>query len=64
MLQDVLFPDGFRKVKGNRNLLYRIRIAKYYRLIYTVDEEKIIILAVKVGPRKDVYRQIHQLKIR
>jgi len=56
MLQDNPFPEGFRKVEGNRGILYRI--AKYYRLIYAVDEEKLIILAVRVGPRKDVYRQI------
>ncbi|EDN66740.1 Plasmid stabilization system [Beggiatoa sp. PS] len=63
MLQDVPFPTGFRKVEGNRGTLYRIRIAKYYRLIYAVDEEKLIILAVRVGPRKEVYRQIHQIQI-
>jgi mRNA interferase RelE/StbE len=63
MLQLEPFPEGFRKVEGNRGLLYRVRIAKYYRLIYAVDEEKLIILAVRVGPRKDVYRQIHQLKL-
>jgi len=63
MLQDNPFPGGFRKVEGNRGILYRIRIAKYYRLIYAVDEEKLIILAVRVGPRKDVYRQIHQIQL-
>jgi len=63
MLQDNPFPEGFRKVEGNRGILYRIRIAKYYRLIYAVDEEKLIILAVRVGPRKDVYRQIHQIQL-
>ncbi len=63
MLQDNPFPEGFRKVEGNRGILYRVRIAKYYRLIYAVDEEKLVILAVRVGPRKDVYRQIHQISI-
>jgi len=63
MLQDIPFPEGFRKVEGNRGTLYRVRIAKYYRLIYAVDEETLIILAVKVGPRKDVYRQVHQIKM-
>lgn len=63
ILQANAFPEGFRKVEGNRGLLYRVRIAKYYRVIYAVDEEKLMILAVRVGPRKDVYRQIHQIKI-
>lgn len=63
ILQGNPFPEGFRKVEGNRGLLYRVRIAKYYRVIYAVDEENLIILAVRVGPRKDVYRQIHQMKI-
>jgi mRNA interferase RelE/StbE len=63
ILQDNPFPEGFRKVEGNRELFYRIRIAKYYRVIYAVDEEKLMILAVRVGPRKEVYRQVHQIKI-
>ncbi len=33
MLQDNPFPERFRKVEGNRGTLYRVRIAKYYRLI-------------------------------
>ncbi len=33
MLQDNPFPERFRKVEGNRATLYRVRIAKYYRLI-------------------------------
>jgi len=63
MLQNNPFPEGFRTVEGNRGILYRVRIAKYYRVIYAADEEKLIILAVRVGPRKDVYRQIHKIKI-
>jgi mRNA interferase RelE/StbE len=51
------FHDGFRKVEGNRCVLYRVRVSKYYRVIYAVEEEKLIVLAVRVGPRKDVYRR-------
>ncbi len=62
-LKENPFPDGFRKVEGNRCVFYRVRIAKNYRIIYAVNEEQLIVLAVRVGPRKDVYRQINQIKV-
>ncbi len=46
------FPPGTKKLKG-RNA-WRIRIG-VYRVIYTVEHEKLIIMIVKVSHRKDVY---------
>jgi mRNA interferase RelE/StbE len=41
-------------VAGEANL-YRIREGDY-RIIYTIQDKKLIVLAVKIGDRKEVYR--------
>jgi mRNA interferase RelE/StbE len=48
------FPDGTAAVKGHDNV-YRIRIGDY-RLIYHLGEETITVLVLRIGHRKDVYR--------
>lgn len=48
-------PDGYKKLSGNNDPpLYRIRVGDY-RIVYTVEEDCLIILIVEVGHRKDVY---------
>jgi len=49
------FPEGSRKLKGEDNS-YRIRQGKY-RIIYEVLNKKLIILVLKIGHRKDVYKK-------
>lgn len=44
------------KMKGD-NPFHKIRVGNY-RIIYEIQEEVIIILIVKIGHRKDVYRNI------
>jgi len=47
-------PEGCKKLRGNlRPSLYRIR-AGDYRIIYTIQEEVLLILIVEIGHRKDV----------
>jgi len=46
-------PANSKKLTGRD--AYRIRIGNY-RVIYEVDDGKLIILVVRVGHRKDVYR--------
>jgi mRNA interferase RelE/StbE len=48
-------PDGCKKLKGEDSL-YRIRVAKTYRIIYEIKDQKLIITVVKVGHRREVYR--------
>jgi len=50
------FPAGAVCLQGISNL-YRIRHANY-RVIYQVSNDELIILVVKVGHRKEVYRSI------
>ena len=46
-------PAGHKKLKG-RNA-YRIRSGNY-RIIYEIIDNKLIVLVVAVGHRKDIYR--------
>jgi len=45
-------PDS-KKLKGEE--LYRIRIGGY-RVVYEIRDEELVVIVVKVGHRKDVYR--------
>jgi len=44
------------KMKGD-NPFHKIRVGNY-RIIYEIHEEVLIILIVKIGHRKDVYRNL------
>ena len=48
------YPPGYRKLKGEE-LSYRIRVGDY-RVVYEVHEDMVLILVLRVGHRKDVYR--------
>ena len=43
------------KMKGN-NPFHKIR-AGVYRIVYEIHEDRLVILVVKVGNRKDVYKK-------
>ena len=47
-------PRGSRKLSGYDDV-FRIRIGKY-RVLYSFDEGRLVILILKVGHRRDVYR--------
>ena len=47
-------PRGARKLNGYDDL-FRIRVG-VYRVIYSVDDERIVAIILKVGHRGDVYR--------
>ena len=46
-------PPGSRKLSGHDR--YRLRQGAY-RIIYSIDDAQIVVVVVKVGHRKDVYR--------
>ena len=46
-------PPGSKKLSGNDK--YRVRQGSY-RIIYSIEDNELIIVVVKVGNRKDVYR--------
>jgi len=47
-------PQGCRKLKGYENT-YRIRLG-VFRIIYCIDDERLMVVIIKVGHRKHVYR--------
>jgi mRNA interferase RelE/StbE len=46
-------PSGCEKLSGQER--YRIRQG-VYRIVYEIDDHVLIVLVVKVGHRRDVYR--------
>lgn len=47
-------PAGVRKLAGEEGL-YRLRSGDY-RVIYTVQDEVLLVLVLKVGHRREAYR--------
>ena len=48
-------PDGSRKLSGSERT-YRIRSGDY-RVVYTVEDDRLVIEVVRIGHRRDVYRR-------
>lgn len=53
-LADEPRPRGCRKLRDGQDT-YRIRVG-YYRIVYAVEDSRLLVLVVKLGHRKDVYR--------
>jgi mRNA interferase RelE/StbE len=47
-------PHGSEKLSGV-DQLYRIRVGDY-RIIYAVEDNRLLVLVVKIGHRREVYR--------
>ena len=53
-LADDPFPRGSRKLSGYDDV-FRVRAGRY-RILYSVAEHALIIMVLKIGHRKDIYR--------
>lgn len=47
-------PRGVKKLEGETDV-YRIRVGGY-RIIYQVQDKALIVLVVKLGDRKEIYK--------
>ena len=47
-------PPGTRKLRGYADV-FRVRIG-VYRIIYSLEQDRLLIIILKVGHRRDVYR--------
>ena len=47
-------PRGARKLTGYEDV-FRIRVGRY-RVLYSIEENRLVVLILKVGHRSDVYR--------
>jgi len=48
-------PPGAVAMKGSKKGLLRIRVGNY-RVIYTIEDDRLIVVVVRVSHRKDVYQ--------
>ncbi len=48
------YPEGCRNLRGYQNV-FRLREGSY-RIIYSVETNRLLVIILKVGHRKDVYR--------
>ena len=54
-LQDEPHPPGHKKLQGSEHT-YRIRVGDY-RVVYSIENQILLIEIVKVGHRKDIYKK-------
>ena len=55
-IENSLPPLEETKLKGN-NLFHKIRVGDY-RIVYEIQDDVLIILVIKIGHRKDVYKRL------
>ena len=46
--------SGCRKLSGSDDI-FRLRLGDY-RIIYRVEDEKLVVLVIEIGHRRDIYR--------
>lgn len=51
-------PQGIKKLAGEEDL-FRLRVGDY-RIIYQIQEKRLVVLVVGVGHRADVYRGLRR----
>ena len=49
-------PEGHKKLQGSEHT-YRIRIGDY-RVVYSIEDQVLLIEIVKVGHRKNIYKKM------
>jgi mRNA interferase RelE/StbE len=54
-LEDDPRPPGSVKLAGTENL-WRIRVGDY-RMIYEIHDDRLVVLVVRIGHRRDIYRR-------
>jgi mRNA interferase RelE/StbE len=54
-LRDEPRPAGAKMLTGMHGVL-RIRVAGDYRVLYTVNDDKLVVLVVDAGHRRQIYR--------
>ncbi len=50
-------PHGVEKLEGKRGSFYRLRVGDY-RILYEIQDEILLVLVIKVGHRREVYRRM------
>ena len=48
-------PSGVKMLKGKRGDFYRLRVGDY-RILYQIKSETLLVVVIKIGHRREVYR--------
>jgi len=48
-------PAGVRKLAGAGDDLWRIRVGDY-RVVYEIRDDRLVVLVLRIGHRRDIYR--------
>jgi mRNA interferase RelE/StbE len=51
-------PPGVKKLAGEDDL-YRVRVGDY-RILYQIQEQRVVVLVVGVGHRSEIYRELRR----
>jgi mRNA interferase RelE/StbE len=54
-LRDDPRPTGARMLTGMHGV-WRVRVAKDYRITYTINDDRLVVLVVDAGHRREIYR--------
>ena len=54
-LRDEPRPAGAKMLTGERGV-WRVRVAGDYRVLYTINDDEVVVLIVDVGHRRQIYR--------
>ena len=54
-LRDDPRPAGARMLTGMHGV-WRIRVAKDYRIVYALDDDRLVILVLDAGHRREIYQ--------
>jgi mRNA interferase RelE/StbE len=50
------YPSGVKKIEGEDEI-YRVRVGDY-RILYQIKGKILLVLIVRIGHRRDIYRRI------
>jgi mRNA interferase RelE/StbE len=48
-------PKSAKRLQGSTERLYRVRESDY-RIVYTIEDDRLIVLVLRLGHRSEVYR--------
>lgn len=48
-------PPGVKPLKGAAGNVYRIKAARDYRIIYSIEDSVLVVEVVRIGHRREVY---------
>ena len=50
-------PSNYKKLKGKNRDYFRIRVGNY-RVIYSIQDNILLILIVRIGHRREIYKNL------